>query len=184
MGYEVAGGLGVKLADPDREVLVMVGDGSWLMMSSEIATVVQEGVRLTVVLDRQPWLRLDRRAVAVAGIGRASAPPTSTGRPRRQRRQPGRDRRAGGHGRPSWRRRSRDARDADRTTVIVVECDPARGVGSYESWWDVPVAEVSTMPAVQRARAGYERERERQRPFLGGDEVADGGCGSASSARA
>ena len=50
MGYEVAGGLGVKLADPDREVIVMVGDGSWLMMSSEIATSIQEGVRLTVVL--------------------------------------------------------------------------------------------------------------------------------------
>ena len=50
MGYEVAGGLGVKLADPDREVFVMVGDGSWLMMSSEIATSIQEGARLTVVL--------------------------------------------------------------------------------------------------------------------------------------
>ena len=50
MGYEVAGGLGVKLADPDREVIVMVGDGSWLMMSSEIATSIQEGARLTVVL--------------------------------------------------------------------------------------------------------------------------------------
>src|SRR5262249_46505849 len=49
MGYEVAGGLGVKLADPGREVVVMVGDGSWLMMSSEIATSIQEGVRLTVV---------------------------------------------------------------------------------------------------------------------------------------
>jgi 3D-(3,5/4)-trihydroxycyclohexane-1,2-dione acylhydrolase (decyclizing) len=52
--------------------------------------------------------------------------------------------------------------------VIVCECDPARGVGAYESWWDVPVAEVSTMPPVQAARADYERERLRERPFTGG----------------
>jgi 3D-(3,5/4)-trihydroxycyclohexane-1,2-dione acylhydrolase (decyclizing) len=50
----------------------------------------------------------------------------------------------------------------------MVECDPGRGVGSYESWWDVPVAEVSTMPAVGRARAEYERARARERAFQGG----------------
>jgi len=61
-----------------------------------------------------------------------------------------------------------EARRADRTTVIVIQCDPGRGVGSYESWWDVPVAEVSTMPAVARARADYERERARERPLPGG----------------
>ena len=63
-----------------------------------------------------------------------------------------------------------DARGADRTTVIVIECDAGRGVGSYESWWDVPVAEVSTMPAVERARAEYERERARERDFMGGGD--------------
>ena len=52
--------------------------------------------------------------------------------------------------------------------MIVIDCDPGRGVGSYESWWDVPVAEVSEMPAVQEARADYERSRGAQRPFLGG----------------
>src|SRR5207244_5217906 len=50
MGYEVAGGLGIKMAAPDREVYVMVGDGSWVMMSSELVTAVQEGIKLTVVL--------------------------------------------------------------------------------------------------------------------------------------
>jgi 3D-(3,5/4)-trihydroxycyclohexane-1,2-dione acylhydrolase (decyclizing) len=62
----------------------------------------------------------------------------------------------------------RRARTAERTTVIVCECDTSRGVGSEESWWDVPVAEVSTMPSVQSARAGYDRERARERPFTGG----------------
>lgn len=60
------------------------------------------------------------------------------------------------------------ARKADRTSVIVIACDPGRPVGSYESWWDVPVAEVSEMPAVRQARANYERSRVKQRPFLGG----------------
>jgi 3D-(3,5/4)-trihydroxycyclohexane-1,2-dione acylhydrolase (decyclizing) len=69
---------------------------------------------------------------------------------------------------PELREALREARAADRTTVIVVECDPGRGVGAYESWWDVPVAEVSSMPAVARARADYERERARERAYPGG----------------
>ena len=64
------------------------------------------------------------------------------------------------------------ARTADRTTVIVVGCERVAASGSYESWWDVPVAEVSSMPAVKRARADYERARERERLLLGG---VDGG---------
>ncbi len=55
--------------------------------------------------------------------------------------------------------------------MIVIECDPSRGVGAYESWWDVPVAEVSTMPAVVQARADYERERARERAFPGGGDA-------------
>jgi 3D-(3,5/4)-trihydroxycyclohexane-1,2-dione acylhydrolase (decyclizing) len=179
MGYEVAGGLGVKMADPAREVIVMVGDGSWLMMSSEIATSIQEGVRLTVVL-------IDNRGFgSIGGLSRSLG---SEGYGTAYRRRGGdgglsgppleldlaaNARSLGAHGvRVASAQGLADAlgraREGDRTTVIVIDCDPSRGVGSYESWWDVPVAEVSTMPAVAQARADYERERARERPFSGG----------------
>jgi 3D-(3,5/4)-trihydroxycyclohexane-1,2-dione acylhydrolase (decyclizing) len=167
MGYEVAGGLGVKMADPGREVLVLVGDGSWLMMSSEIATSIQEGVRLTVVLvDNHGFGSIGglSRSLGSEGFGTAYDRPVDLAANARS---------LGAHGVRAetiaeLRGALAEARGADRTTVIVVECDPGRGVGTYESWWDVPVAEVSTMPAVEQARADYERERTRARPLPGG----------------
>jgi 3D-(3,5/4)-trihydroxycyclohexane-1,2-dione acylhydrolase (decyclizing) len=179
MGYEVAGGLGVKMADPSREVIVMVGDGSWLMMSAEIATSIQEGVRLTVVLiDNRGFGSIGglSRSLGSEGFGTAyrsrGADGGLSGAPLEL------DLAAnaaslGAHGvRVSTTEQLTDAlrkaRAADRTTVIVIECDPSRGVGAYESWWDVPVAEVSTMPAVVQARVDYERERARERAFPGG----------------
>ena len=168
MGYEVAGGLGVKLADPEREVIVMVGDGSWLMMSSEIATSVQEGVRLTVVLiDNQGFASIGGLSRSLGSEGYGTAYPVAVDLAAN----------AESLGAISVRVETAerlaaalaDARSGDRTTVIVVACDPKRGIGSYESWWDVPVAEVSQMPAVQEARADYEAERRRERPFLGGE---------------
>jgi len=167
MGYEVAGGLGVKMADPGREVLVMVGDGSWLMMSSEIATSIQEGVRLTVVLvDNRGFGSIGglSRSLGSEGFGTAYTQPVDLAANARS---------LGAHGVrvesvAALRAALAEARAADRTTVIVVECDPGRGVGVYESWWDVPVAEVSTMPAVAAARADYERERARERSLPGG----------------
>jgi 3D-(3,5/4)-trihydroxycyclohexane-1,2-dione acylhydrolase (decyclizing) len=181
MGYEVAGGLGVKMADPGREVIVMVGDGSWLMMSSEIATSIQEDVRLTIVLiDNGGFGSIGglSRSLGSEGFGtayrRRGADGGLSGAPLEL------DLAAnaaslGAHGVrvssvPELADALREARTADRTTVIVVECDPGRGVGAYESWWDVPVAEVSTMPAVVQARAGYERERARERAFPGGGD--------------
>jgi 3D-(3,5/4)-trihydroxycyclohexane-1,2-dione acylhydrolase (decyclizing) len=169
MGYEVAGGLGVKLADPDREVIVMVGDGSWLMMSSEIATSIQEGARLTVVLiDNHGFGSIGGLSRSLGSEGFGTAYPNEVDLAANAR----------SLGALAVRVETRaqlaaalaDARGADRTTVIVIECDGGRGVGSYESWWDVPVAEVSTMPAVERARAGYERERARERDFTGGGD--------------
>jgi 3D-(3,5/4)-trihydroxycyclohexane-1,2-dione acylhydrolase (decyclizing) len=167
MGYEVAGGLGVKLADPTREVLVMVGDGSWLMMSAEVATSIQEDVRLTVVLvDNHGFGSIGglSRSLGSEGFGTAYSRPVDLAANARS---------LGAHGVrvesiAELRDALAEARVADRTTVIVVECDPGRGVGSYESWWDVPVAEVSTMPAVTQARADYERERARERALPGG----------------
>ncbi len=179
MGYEVAGGLGVKLADPGREVIVMVGDGSWLMMSSEIATSIQEGVRLTVVLiDNRGFGSIGglSRSLGSEGFGTAyrargaddqlSGPPLGLDLAANAASLGARGVRV--ESAAALAEELHRARTAERTTVIVVDCDPTRGVGSYESWWDVPVAEVSTMPAVAAARAGYERERARERPFTGG----------------
>jgi 3D-(3,5/4)-trihydroxycyclohexane-1,2-dione acylhydrolase (decyclizing) len=167
MGYEVAGGLGVKLADPDREVIVMVGDGSWLMMSSEIATSIQEGVRLTVVvIDNHGFGSIGGLSRSLGSEGFGTSYPNAVDLAANAR----------SLGAVAVRVETTeqlaaalaDARSADRTTVIVIECDGGRGVGSYESWWDVPVAEVSTMPAVERARVDYERARARERDFSGG----------------
>jgi 3D-(3,5/4)-trihydroxycyclohexane-1,2-dione acylhydrolase (decyclizing) len=169
MGYEVAGGLGVKLADPDREVIVMVGDGSWLMMSSEIATSIQEGARLTVVLiDNHGFGSIGGLSRSLGSEGFGTAYPNEVDLTANARS-------LGAHAvrvetTAQLAAALADARGADRTTVIVIECDAGRGVGSYESWWDVPVAEVSTMPAVERARAEYERERARERDFTGGGD--------------
>jgi 3D-(3,5/4)-trihydroxycyclohexane-1,2-dione acylhydrolase (decyclizing) len=178
MGYEIAGGLGVKLADPGREVFVMVGDGSWLMMPSEIVTALQEGVRLTVVL-------IDNRGFASIGSLSRSLGSGGFGTAYRRRGEDGglsgeeieldlvaNARSLGAHAVgaatiPELQAALAEARASDRTTVIVIRCDPALGVPSYESWWDVPVAEVSTMAPVQEARRAYERARERERPLIG-----------------
>ena len=194
MGYEIAGGLGVKMAAPEREVYVLVGDGSYLMMPSEIVTAVQEGLKLTIVLRRQPRLQLDRRPLALArhrglrhavplreggqpvldGDGdpaplcRSTSPrtPASLGAP------------ASTAARIAELRCSARARRRRPTATVVigVEVDRYEGVPSYESWWDVPVAEVSELPAVQDARREYEEARSTERrlpastPILGGVE--------------
>jgi 3D-(3,5/4)-trihydroxycyclohexane-1,2-dione acylhydrolase (decyclizing) len=177
MGYEIAGGLGVKLADPGREVFVLVGDGSYLMMAQELVTAVAEGVKLTVVL-------VDNHGFA--SIGGLSASLGSGGFGTRYRYRDA-DGQLEGDVLPvdlaanaaslgadvlragtveDLREALATARKSPRTTVVYVRTDPAVGVPNYESWWDVPVAEVSDSPTVREARAGYERERTRERPYL------------------
>ena len=164
MGYEVAGGIGVRMAEPEREVFVMVGDGSWLLMSSELVTAAEQGVRVTCVLvDNHGYGSIGglSRSLGSQGFGTAravgvdlEANARSLGaeavRVRTPRRAPVRARRCP----------SRSA-----STVVVIECDPLLGVPSYESWWDVPVAEVSEQLPVEEARRTYERELVRERPF-------------------
>ena len=184
MGYEIAGGLGVKMAAPEREVYVLVGDGSYLMMPGEIVTAVQEGVKLVDRARRQPRLQLDRLAVARRSAwtasarstaSRATARPCSTATTTRRRSC----RSISPRTRRRWARtRSRvgsiaelretlaQARAATKTTVIVVEVDRYEGVPGYESWWDVPVAEVSERPAVREARAEYEAAKAAERRYL------------------
>jgi len=180
MGYEIAGGLGVKLADPGREVYVMVGDGSYLMMAQEIVTSVQEGLKLTVVL-------VDNEGFA--SIGALSRSKGSAGFGTRYRRrsdgslgddatQRGGQRlpvdlalNAEGLGAHVIRAKNIDelrdalaaARSVSGTVVIHVMTDRYEGVPGYESWWEVPVAEVSESETVEAARLEHERGLARRR---------------------
>ena len=178
MGYEIAGGLGVKMADPSREVYVMVGDGSYLMMAQEIVTSVQEGVKLIIVLcDSEGYASIGAlsRSVGSGGFGtqyryRDQTTGRLTGRPLPV------DLAANAaslgaivhrvSNRASLDASLAAARASDRTTVIYVPVDPNLGVPGYDSWWDVAVAEVSEQPDVRKARAQWEAGRKRQRSFL------------------
>ncbi len=178
MGYEIAGALGVKMADPSREVYVLVGDGSYLMMSNEIVTSVQEGMKLIVVL-------LDNHGFAcIRGLA-GSCGSQGFGNDFRYRSDDGtidsgtflpidfaaNARSLGAH---VIRAHDRDgllgalgeAKATDRTTVIVTEVARDIYVPGYESWWDVPVAEVSQMKSVRKARGAYENKRKQERYFL------------------
>lgn len=164
MGYKIAGGLGVKMADPAREVYVMVGDGSYLMMAQEIVTSVQEGCKLIIVLlDSSGYASIGSlsRSIGSGGFGTQfdytvpidlAANAESLG----ARVYRARDR-------ASLDSALQSARDADRTAVVYARVDPNHGVAGYESWWDVPVAEVSEQPAVQAARRSWETETRRRR---------------------
>jgi 3D-(3,5/4)-trihydroxycyclohexane-1,2-dione acylhydrolase (decyclizing) len=178
MGYEIAAGLGVKMAAPDREVYVLVGDGSYLMMAQEIVTSIQEGVRLIVVVfDNQGFASIGGLSQAVGSSGfltryRHRAP--TTGLLDGELVTVDFAANAESLGARAIRACSADAiraaleaaRTADRTTAIVVPVDIDQRVGGYESWWDVPIAEVSTIDAVQKARTEYERARKSERFFL------------------
>jgi 3D-(3,5/4)-trihydroxycyclohexane-1,2-dione acylhydrolase (decyclizing) len=177
MGYEVAGGLGVKMAAPDREVYVLVGDGSWLMMCSELVTALQEGVKLTIVLvDNEGYASIGglSRSLGMEGFGtevRARGDDGELSGPRL-----GVDLAANAESLGAVVLRADDlaglrsalarAKDADRSVVIPMRIGAEPHVPGYESWWDVPVAEVAEVPAVQDTRRGYETARTRERWFV------------------
>ena len=176
MGYEIAGGLGIKMADPSREVYVTVGDGSYLMMAQEIATSVQEGHKLTiVVVDNRGFSSIGglSRACGSGGFGteyRYRSSGGLTGDPievdyvanaaslgaRAER----------VHTRGELAQALEAARGHDRTSVVVVPTDINARVSGYESWWDVPIAEVSEVEAVRAARQAYLAAREKERYYL------------------
>jgi 3D-(3,5/4)-trihydroxycyclohexane-1,2-dione acylhydrolase (decyclizing) len=173
MGYEIAGGLGVKMADPDREVFVLVGDGSYLMMAQEIVTAVAEGIKLTIVLVQNH---------GYASIGALSESVGSQRFGTRYRFR-GTDRtlpvdlglNAAGLGArvidattiDEFEAALREAAAADVTTVVHVQTDPLVPAPSSEAWWDVPVAEVSELETTQAAHAAYEQDKRSQRIYLG-----------------
>jgi len=165
MGYEIAGGLGVKMALPDRDVAVLVGDGSYLMMNSEIATSIAAGQPLIIVLaDNHGYGCIHRlqRATAVVehnnllGESFPDAPADA-----------GVDFVAHARALGAEALRAADiatleqavanARGAKRTTVIVIETDPESSTAAGGAWWNVPVAEVSGDTRVQAARAAWDR---------------------------
>ncbi len=183
MGYEIAGGLGVKMAAPEREVYVMVGDGSYLMMNSEIITSIQEGYRLTIILiDNQGFKSIGglSRSLGQGGFGTRYVFPKEGHLPGDEAGNDVRylpvDLAANAHslGAHVFECDSyeqlvdaiRRAKEMDRTTVIYVRSDRYESVPNYESWWDVPVAEVSQMPSVQAAREEYEEMRAKERYYL------------------
>ncbi|MCD6028715.1 MAG: thiamine pyrophosphate protein central region [Thermomicrobiales bacterium] len=175
MGYEIAGGLGVKMADPSREVYVMVGDGSYLMLHTEIVTSLEEGMKLTIVvvdnggfqIIRQlqmstgtpsfgnelrfrdpatgeldgPYIPIDFAANA-ASLGAVAMTATNES---------------------ELRNALERAKSETRTVVIHVPVEKHASVPGFDSWWDVPVAEVSEVPTVREAREEYVEDEQMER---------------------
>ena len=172
MGYEIAGGLGVKMAHPDREVIVLVGDGSYLMLNSEIATSVMLGHKLViVVLDNHGFGCINRLQQACGGAPFNNLFEDCV---RSDPEPPAIDFAAhaialGAHGEnvaniAALEAALARARASDRTFVIAIETDPNRTTTEGGWWWDVAVPQVSVRAKVQEARARYERERQQQNP--------------------
>jgi 3D-(3,5/4)-trihydroxycyclohexane-1,2-dione acylhydrolase (decyclizing) len=178
MGYEIPGAIGAKLADPSREVYVFLGDGTYQMMSSEIVTSVQEGVKIIIVLvDNHGFASIGAlsRSLGMSGFGtsyrfRSPASGQLNGDPLTVD-FAANARSLGAHALKAvtlkeFKEALRKAKTLDRTTVIVVETDPAICVPGYESWWDVVAPEVSEMESVRAARVNYEKARKRERHHL------------------
>ncbi len=178
MGYEIPAGIGVKLAEPEREVVVMIGDGTYLMLNAEIVTAVAEGVRMTIVVfDNHGYQCIVdlARSVGVPQFGNEL-----------RFRDADRNRLEGGYVPVDFAKHAeamgaigvlarteqeiRDAiaaaRTADRTTVIHVPVSPTKRAPGYEGWWDVPAAEVSGSDAVVAARGRYAEAVAKQRKEL------------------
>ena len=177
MGYEIPGGLGAKLAAPDREVFVLTGDGSYLMMGTELVTAVQEGIKLIVVcVDNHGFASIGNLSESVGAqrFGTSYRFRTASGRLDGDFLPVDLAANAASLGAQVFRSRTiRDfredlekARASDRTTVVCIETDPRIPAPSSDSWWDVPVAEVSELESTRAARRVYERDKQRQRPYL------------------
>ncbi len=175
MGYEIAGGLGVRIAEPEREVVVMVGDGSYLMMNSEIVTAVGEGLQLTIVLvdnhGYQCILGL-QRACGVSDFGNEL-----------RYRDPKSNQLTGDYipvdlvkhaesmgAHAVFAQTAKEvtvavqkARETAGVTVVVIPVDPEKRLPGMGTWWDVPIAEVSAEEKTQKTRARYEEATVKQR---------------------
>lgn len=181
MGYEIAGALGIKMAAPEREVFTLVGDGSYLMMASEIVTAVSEGIKLNIVI-------VQNHGFASIGALSESVGSQRFGTSYRYRGERGL---LDGDMLPvdlagnaeslgaevirvntidEFREAIARSRASTRTTAIHIETDPLAPVPSSESWWDVPVAEVSQLESTQQAHKTYEASKASQKPLIGRTE--------------
>jgi 3D-(3,5/4)-trihydroxycyclohexane-1,2-dione acylhydrolase (decyclizing) len=177
MGYEIPAGIGIRMADPTRDVIVLVGDGTFLMAPTEIVTAVQERVSMTIVL-------IDNHGFASIGGLSQSLGSGGFGTRYRMRGPSGAldgaylpldfARMARGMGAHAERVTDlaglqaavQAARDREGPSIVVIETDPDHRVPGCASWWDVPVAEVSGMPAVQAARRTWAEAVTRERDFF------------------
>ena len=169
MGYEIAGGIGLKLAQPDREVVVMLGDGSYLMMNSELATSVMLGQKLIIVLlDNRGFGCINRLQHASGGerfnnlfdyntvhevspaidfaaharsLGAISEKVASLA---------------------DLERALKKAKGNSRSTLIVIDTDPMKSTDAGGHWWDVAIPEVSTPAQVRASRKSYEKAKAKQ----------------------
>ena len=176
MGYEIAGGLGVKMAAPDREVYVMVGDGSYLMMAQEIHTSIQEGIKLNIVLlDNHGFSSIGGLSQSCGNDGMGTEYRFREGDKYKGDALPV-DFAANAASLGAWTTRARTgeefkaalafARKQERTSVVVIETAYDQRVPGYESWWDVPIAEVSERESVKTARKAYDEARKKERYFF------------------
>jgi 3D-(3,5/4)-trihydroxycyclohexane-1,2-dione acylhydrolase (decyclizing) len=168
MGYEIAGALGIKMARPQADVICMVGDGSYMMANSELATAVMMGVPFTVVVtDNRGYGCINRLQQGTGGAGfnnllddsyhvNASAIDFVA--------------HAGSMGAVAVKAASIAELEAllqadvgDRPRVIVIDTDPMPSTHDGGSWWEVGVPEVSVRPGVQKARKAYEENKKKQR---------------------
>ncbi len=183
MGYEIAGGLGCKMAAPERDVYVMVGDGSYLMMHTEIVTSIQEGYKLIVVLlnnDGYKSIGALSRSLGQDGFGTRYVYPENGRWPTdaagtNVRTLPidlaANARSLGAHviacaSYDDFTNALAEAKTTDRTTVIYIQNDRWQGLPDYEGWWDVQVAEVSESALVREKRQEWEEMRAKERYFL------------------
>ena len=180
MGYEIAGGLGIRMACPDRDVFVMVGDGSYLMMAQELVTAVQEHLKIIVILVQNHGF------ASIGELSEAVGAPRFGTWYRYRNAETGRldggvlpvDLAANAESLgvqvlratniDEFRSAVQDAKksDADGPVMVHVETDPLIPAPSSESWWDVPVAEVADLDATRDARKNYEENKSKQRLFL------------------
>lgn len=177
MGFEIPGGIGVKLADPSRQVFVVVGDGSYLMMPQEIVTCIREHIKLNIVLiDNHGFQSIGglSKAIGSEGFGThykyrgengaydgATLPIDFVANAQSLGAEVIRATDV-----PSLHQALEQAKQNPQTTVVVVETDREERVPGYESWWDVPLAEVSEMEAVRAARQEYETAKQKERFYL------------------
>ena len=170
MGYEIAGGIGMKMAQPTRDVVVMLGDGSYMMMNSELATSVMMGVKITVVLlDNRGFGCINRLQHACGGERFNNLYDFNTFH--EQSPQIDFVMHARSQGAIAVKANSLaeleaalvEAKAAARTTVIVIDTDPMISTDAGGHWWEVAVPEVSVRPAVNEARKTYEAALAKQR---------------------